>query len=78
MRRHRRASSKGEPSHQKTFSLDGGIKDVKQMLAEAEKRGLELPLLSQTLDCYEDARRTIGGDDEVSNVSVYWAKHAKK
>ena len=31
------------------------------MLAEGEKRGLELPLLKQTLACYEEARRTVGG-----------------
>ena len=44
------------------------------MLAEAEKQGLELPLLQQTLACYQDARRTMAGSDEVSNVSAYFAK----
>ena len=28
------------------------------MLAEGKKRGLDLPLLKQTLACYEEARRT--------------------
>jgi 3-hydroxyisobutyrate dehydrogenase len=65
---------KNEPSDIRTFNLDGGIKDVTAMLAEAGKRGLELPLLQQTLACYEDARRTMRGDDEVSNVSAYFAK----
>jgi 3-hydroxyisobutyrate dehydrogenase len=65
---------KNEPSDIRTFNLDGGIKDVKAMLAESKKRGLELPLLQQTLACYEDARRTMRGDDEVSNVSAYFAK----
>ena len=65
------------PSSQRTFTLDGGIKDVKQMLAEGEKRGLELPLLKQTLACYEEAKRTVGGSEEVSNVSVYWAGRSK-
>ncbi len=51
------AKLKKVPSSQRTFSLDGGIKDVKQMLAEGEKRGLELPLLKQTLACYEEAQR---------------------
>jgi 3-hydroxyisobutyrate dehydrogenase len=67
------AKLKKVPSNIKTFSLDGGIKDVKQMLAEAEKRDLELPLLQQTLECYEEARRAVGGQEEVSNASVYWA-----
>src|SRR4051794_14619891 len=71
------AKLKKEPSNIKTFSLDGGIKDVKQMLAEGDKRGLELPLLKQTLACYEEAKRTVGGAEEVSNVSAYWAGRSK-
>lgn len=67
------ARLKKQPSSIATFTLDGGIKDVKAMLAEGERRGLELPLLRQTLACYEDAKRHIGGDDEVSNVSAYFA-----
>src|SRR3954447_3894074 len=67
------ARLKNEPSDIRTFHLDGGIKDVTAMLAEGRKRGLELPLLQQTLACYEDARRTMAGSDEVSNVSAYFA-----
>ena len=48
------------------------------MLAEGKKRGLDLPLLQQTLACYEEAQRNVGGNDEVSNVSVYWANRAKQ
>jgi len=67
------ARLKNEPTDAKfTFSLDGGIKDVNAMLAEAEQRGLELPLLTQTLACFEEAKRTLTGNDEVSNVSTYW------
>jgi 3-hydroxyisobutyrate dehydrogenase len=71
------ARLKNEKSDIRTFNLDGGIKDVTAMLAEARKRGLELPLLQQTLACYQEARRAIGGDDEVSNVSAYFAARAK-
>ncbi len=71
------AKMKRVPSDQRTFSLDGGIKDVKQMLAEGQKRGLDLPLLKQTLVCYEEAQRHVGGTEEVSNVSVYWAGRSK-
>jgi 3-hydroxyisobutyrate dehydrogenase len=67
------ARLKNEKSDIRTFNLDGGIKDVKAMLAEAAKRGLDLPLLEKTLTCYEEARRTMPGSDEVSNVSAYWA-----
>jgi 3-hydroxyisobutyrate dehydrogenase len=72
------ARLKNEPSDIKTFHLDGGIKDVTAMLGEASKRGLELPLLQQTLACYQDARRTMAGSDEVSNVSAYFAGRAAK
>jgi 3-hydroxyisobutyrate dehydrogenase len=60
-----------------TFTLDGGIKDVNAMLAEARRRGLELPLLRQTLACFEEAKRTLTGDDEVSNVATYWRSRKK-
>jgi 3-hydroxyisobutyrate dehydrogenase len=67
------ARLKKQPSSIATFTLDGGIKDVKAMLAEGKRRGIEFPLLQQTLACYEEAKRHMSGDDEVSNVSAYWA-----
>jgi 3-hydroxyisobutyrate dehydrogenase len=67
------ARLKKQPSNIATFTLDGGIKDVTAMLAEGKRRGLELPLLRETLACYNEAKRHISGDDEVSNVSAYWA-----
>jgi len=67
------ARLKKQPSNIATFTLDGGIKDVTAMLAEGKRRGLELPLLAQTLACYNEAKRHISGDDEVSNVSAFWA-----
>jgi len=72
------AKLKKEPSNIRTFSLDGGIKDVKQMLAEGEKQGVDLPLLKQTLACYEEALCHVGGKEEVSNVSAYWAGRSKR
>jgi len=71
------AKLKREHSDMKTFSLDGGIKDVKAMLAEGKRRGLELPLLQQTLACYEEAKGTLTGNDEVSNVAAYWPNRGK-
>jgi 3-hydroxyisobutyrate dehydrogenase len=72
------ARLKNESSDIRTFNLDGGIKDVKAMLAEGKKRGVELPLLTQTLACYEEARRTMPGNDEVSNVAAYWPNRRKQ
>jgi 3-hydroxyisobutyrate dehydrogenase len=71
------ARLKNEKSDIRTFNLDGGIKDVTAMLAAARKHGRELPLLQQTLACYQEARKNMGGDDEVSNVSAYFATRAK-
>ena len=64
---------KNQPWNVSTFTLNNGIKDVTAMLAEGKRRGLELPLLAQTLACYNEAKRHISGDDEVSNVSAFWA-----
>lgn len=67
------AKLKNEPSNIATFNLDGGIKDVKAMLEEGKRRGLDLPLLTKTLECYEEAKRNTSGDEEVSNQAAYWA-----
>ena len=72
------AKLKSKSSSIATFSLDGGIKDVKAMLAEGERQGIELPLVAKTLECYEEAKRHVTGAEEVSNVSVYWANRGKR
>lgn len=69
---------KNEPSDIKTFTLDNGIKDVNAMLEQGRKSGIELPLLEKALACYEEAKRNTSGDEEVSNVSAYWAMRKKK
>ncbi len=69
---------KKQPWNISTFTLDNGIKDVKAMLEQGKKLGVELPLLQQTLACYEEARRNTSGEDEVSDVSVYWARRGVK
>ncbi len=61
-----------------TFNVDGGIKDMQSMLAEARNRGVELPLVERTLACYEETKRHRSGGDEVSTVSVYWANRGKR
>ena len=71
------AKLKNEPSDIATFNLDGGIKDVKAMLEEGKRRGLDLPLLEMTLVCYEEARSKTSGNEEVSNQAAYWANRKK-
>jgi 3-hydroxyisobutyrate dehydrogenase len=60
-----------------TFNVDGGIKDLRAMLAEGKAQGVDLPLVETTLACYEEAQRKVTGEAEVSAVSVYWAQRAK-
>ena len=72
------AKLKDESSDIKTFTLDNGIKDVTAMLEQGRKSGLKLPLLEETLACYEEARYNTSGSEEVSNVSAYWARRTGK
>ncbi len=73
------AKMKGEPPMPATFDVNGGIKDIKAMLAEGKKRGIDLPLLSRTLECYEEAKRHGSGEEEISaGVAVYWANRNKR
>jgi 3-hydroxyisobutyrate dehydrogenase len=60
-----------------TFDVDSAIKDLRMMLAEGRERGVELPLVEQTLACYEETKRKLSGAAEVSAVSVHWANRAK-
>src|SRR5215210_4406458 len=55
-----------------TFNIDGGIKDMQAMLEQGRARGIEFPLVERALACYEEARQSRGGGDEISAVSVYW------
>jgi 3-hydroxyisobutyrate dehydrogenase len=59
-----------------TFDIDSAVKDLRTMLAEGKRRGLELPLVEKTLACYEETKRKVSGAAEVSAVSVYWANRA--
>ena len=69
---------KGGDAGPVTFNVDGGIKDMQSMLAEAEARGIELPLVERALACYEETKRHRSGDAEISTVSAYWANRAKQ
>ncbi|MGB6535736.1 MAG: NAD(P)-dependent oxidoreductase [Xanthobacteraceae bacterium] len=60
-----------------TFDVDGGIKDMRSMLAVAKTRGIELPLVEGALACYEETRRHRSGNAEISTVSVYWASRGE-
>ncbi len=68
------AKLKGADTGPVTFDLDGGMKDMRAMIAEGKARGVELPLVERTLACYEEAKRKGMGGEEVSLMSAYWAR----
>ena len=70
------AMLKGGDAGPVTFNVDGGIKDMQAMLAEAKSRGIDLPLVDKTLACYEETKRHRSGAAEISTVAVYWAKRS--
>jgi 3-hydroxyisobutyrate dehydrogenase len=67
------AKMKGTDPGPVTFDLDGGMKDMRAMIAEGKARGVELPLVERTLACYEEAKLKGLGGEEVSLMSAYWA-----
>jgi 3-hydroxyisobutyrate dehydrogenase len=67
------AMLKGGAGGPVTFDVDGGIKDMQSMLAEAKSRGIELPLVERALACYQETKQHRSGNAEISAVSVYWA-----
>ncbi len=67
------AKMKGADTGPVTFNLDSALKDMRAMIAEGKSRGVELPLVEKTLACYEEARKKVTGNEEISLLSNYWA-----
>ena len=59
-----------------TFDIDSAVKDLRTMLMEGKRHGLDLPLVERTLGCYEEAKEKVSGSAEVSAVSVYWTNRS--
>jgi 3-hydroxyisobutyrate dehydrogenase len=67
---------KGEDPGPAGFTLDNGIKDLRTMLAEGARCGVELPLVADTLACFEEASHHGLGATEGARMSVYWSTRA--
>ena len=67
---------KGEDPGPPGFTLDNGIKDLRTMLAEGARCGVELPLVADTLACFEEASSHGLGTGEGAAMSVYWSTRA--
>ncbi len=60
------------------FPIDGGLKDLRTMLAEGKACGLELPLVERTLACFERASRDGWGGRDAASMPVYWTERAAR
>ena len=67
---------KGEDAGPATFTLDNGVKDLRIMLAEGARCGVDMPLVAGTLACFEEASRHGLGATEGAGMSVYWSTRA--
>ncbi len=69
---------KGEDPGPAGFTLDNGIKDLRTMLDEGTRRGVEMPLVARTLACFEEASRNGLGAAEGAAMAVYWSSGAAR
>ena len=67
----------GEPPAPTSFDLDSACKDLRTMVAEGHRCGVELPLTEHALASYGEASRNGWGGQDVSAQSVYWSKRTK-
>jgi 3-hydroxyisobutyrate dehydrogenase len=58
-----------------TFDIDSIRKDLRTMLEEAKSLGRDLPLVSRTLELYDEVARAGAGSKDVANVLTYWLDH---
>jgi 3-hydroxyisobutyrate dehydrogenase len=66
------AALDGKDAGATTFDIDLVRKDLSTMLAEAQARGVTLPLVERTLAIYDDAAREGWGKRDGSWLPAYW------
>jgi 3-hydroxyisobutyrate dehydrogenase len=59
------------------FDIDSGRKDLRAMVAEASARGIELPLTTGALACFDEASARGFGAKDGSILAVYWSDRKK-
>jgi 3-hydroxyisobutyrate dehydrogenase len=65
---------KGGSGGTATFDIDSCRKDLRVMLAEGQARGIAMPLVENTLACFDEASRAGWGARDSGAHSVYWAR----
>ncbi len=71
------ASAGGADSAGATFTIDGGLKDLRTMVAEGRARGMNLPLVERAAECFEEAARSGWGQRDGAAVAAYWSARKK-
>jgi 3-hydroxyisobutyrate dehydrogenase len=61
-----------------TFNLDDARKDIRTMVAQGKAQGVDLPLIEQTLACFDEASAAGFGQGDGSGQAVYWSRRQKK
>jgi 3-hydroxyisobutyrate dehydrogenase len=64
---------KGRQVAAPTFVIKDAVKDLRIMAREGKRRGVDLPLVDKTLDCYEETIQRVADSADPAAVSVYWA-----
>jgi 3-hydroxyisobutyrate dehydrogenase len=59
------------------FDIDSGRKDLRAMMAEAQSRGIDLPVTKATLACFDEASARGIGPKDGSSLAVYWSDRKK-
>ena len=57
-----------------TFSLANAVKDARAMAAEGAARGVDMPLIAKTADCFAEAVAAGWGEKDASIQPVYWTR----
>lgn len=60
-----------------TFDCDSMRKDLRTMVAEARRLGMELPLAARALSVYDEASREGWGGRDGTEMPVYWSSRGK-
>jgi 3-hydroxyisobutyrate dehydrogenase len=60
-----------------TFTIANCCKDLRTMLAEGKARGIDLPVIEQTLAGFEEANSQNWGARDAAFMAVYWPNRTK-
>jgi len=72
------ARLQGQPAFNASFNLFSIRKDLQTMKAEAESRGIEVPVVSAAIQAYDESVQSGLEDSDSIEQSLYWRSKAQK